>query len=200
MPYIGLTGNFGTGKSTVLNLFEQFGSTTISADLLVAEILQRPTTINAIASLLGHHVIKDQGELDKGRIASIIFDDSEKRKQVESIIHPLVFDEADKIYKQAQKKKLNPLVVFEVPLLFERGYEKHFDKTILVYCTKEITIKRLIAKGFSKEESLKRIRVQMPLEEKVKKADYIIDNSFSVENTKKQIEKLFISNSVFNIS
>ena len=198
MPYLGLTGNFGTGKSTVLTLFKQFSATTISADVLVADILQRQNTIDAIVKLLGLDVITLNGRIDKEKMASIIFDNPEKRKYVEVLIHPTVFDEAEKIYNQAQRKMRNALVVFEVPLLFEGGYENSFDKTIVVYCKEDIAINRLIAKGFSQEECLRRIRIQMPLEEKVRKADYIIDNSFSVENTSMQIEKLFSSDSVFN--
>jgi dephospho-CoA kinase len=188
MPYLGLTGNFGTGKSTVLSLFKELGAATISADWLVANILKRQNIVEAIAVLLGSHVITENGKLDKAMVASIIFDEPDKRKHVEAIIHPIVFEEAQQIRAQAKERKA--VIVFEVPLLFEGGYESHFDKTILVYCNPETAIRRLCAKGFSQEESLRRISAQMPLDEKLKKADYIIDNSLSYDDTKRQVKEL----------
>ncbi|HLC14893.1 MAG TPA: dephospho-CoA kinase [Thermodesulfovibrionia bacterium] len=189
MPYLGLTGNFGTGKSTILSLFNELGAVTISADMLVADILQRQDIIEAVAALLGSDVITEHRTLDKAMVASIIFDEPDKRKRVEAIIHPVVFEEAEQIRFKAKKR--NAVIVFEVPLLFEGQYESHFDKTILVYCNAETAIRRLCAKGFSKEESLRRISAQMPIEEKLKKADYIIDNSLSYDNTKRQARELF---------
>lgn len=180
MPTIGLTGGFGTGKSSVLKLFKKLGAHTVDSDKLVANILKRPVIINKLAKILGKEVsLKRNGRLvlKKKRVADIIFSDPEKRKAVEKIIHPEVLKEIKAVTKMIYSKEKEATIVVEVPLLFETGFDKYFDKTIVVYCNKETAINRLMKKGFSREEALKRIHAQMPISKKRKLADYSINNS-----------------------
>ncbi|MDO8282849.1 MAG: dephospho-CoA kinase [Thermodesulfovibrionia bacterium] len=180
MPTIGLTGGFGTGKSTVLKLFKKLGAHTVDSDKLVADILKRPVIINKLVKILGKEITqKRNGKLIliKSRIAKIIFADPEKRKAVENIIHPEVLKEIKAIRKTIYSKDKSATIVIEVPLLFETGFDKYFDKTVVVYCNREIAINRLMNKGFSREEILKRIRAQMPISRKKKLADYSINNN-----------------------
>jgi dephospho-CoA kinase len=192
MPTIGLTGGFGTGKSAVLRLFGKFGAETVDSDKIVHNILKNPAVIKKIASILGEGVLKKRGiaiSLDKRRIADIIFNDAEKRIAVEKIIHPKVMREIKALMKEKLSKDPSLMVVAEVPLLFEAGYEKYFDNVIVVSCKREIAISRLMKKGFNREDTLKRIRAQMPLSRKKTLADFVIDNNNGIKNTVSQVKR-----------
>lgn len=191
MPFVGLTGNFGMGKSTVLRLFKTLGAYTIDADELVRDIFKKPDPINRIAALMGKEVITKKHVLNKNRLASIIFNDPEKRKTLEGIIHPEVLKAAMNIKSTILLRDPHAIILFEVPLLFEAGYEKIFDRVIVVYCNKKTAITRLIRKGFSKEEAIKRMQAQMPISRKKAKADFLIDNNLSMSNTKLQVKRIF---------
>lgn len=197
MPVIGLTGGFGTGKSTALKLFKKLGAHTVDSDKLVAEILKRPAVIKKLTKVLGNEVAaKRAGKvyLLKKRIARIIFSDTEKRKAVEKIIHPEVLKEVKAITKKIYSKDRSATIVVEVPLLFETGFDKYFDKTVVVYCSREADINRLIKKGFSREEILKRISAQMPISKKIKLADHIIDNNGRADELEIKIKNLLAWN------
>ena len=179
------------GKSTALRLFGKLGAETVDSDKIVHNILQRPETIKKIASLLGESVLKKKGEtisLDKKRIADIIFNDPGKRIFIEKIIHPKVMREIKALMKEKLSKNPSVTIIFEIPLLFEAGYEKHFDKVIVVFCKRDIAIRRLLKKGFSKEDALKRMRAQMPVARKKALADFVIDNNDGVKKTEAQVK------------
>ena len=193
MPTIGLTGNFGMGKTAVLQLFNKSGAYTFNIDKFVHEILKRPGTIRKIAKALGKDVLTKKTttiSINKARVAKIIFDDAGKRKALEQIIHPQVL----KIIKTTEsgilKRDPFALIIFEVPLLFEAGYKKHFDKTIVVYCNKDTAINRLVKKGFSKDEAQKRLHAQLPITRKKKLADFAINNNYDISGTEKQVERI----------
>jgi len=192
MAYIALTGGFGAGKTTVLCMFKKLGASIIDVDKVVHKILKRQDTIKQITALLGEDVIKRSSRgvsLDKRRIADKIFDDPQKRRSIERIIHPLVLEEIKRI--SSERKRRRPLTIFEIPLLFEAGFERHFDYTIAVYCDRKTVIKRLLKKGFTESEALKRIRAQWPVERKVLLADFVIDNSNGMRKTEKQTRKIY---------
>jgi dephospho-CoA kinase len=193
MPYVALTGSFGTGKSTVLSMFEEMGAKTINADILVSNILKEYSVIKEISRFFGKSVIDSEGSLDKKILSAIIFEDKTKKCMLENFIHPLVFEKADKIRKTIDENSPHAVILFEVPLLFEGKYSQKFDKTIVVYCNRERAVERLISRGFPEQESLKRIDAQMPIEEKVKRADYVIDNTFEREKTYAQVIALYNS-------
>ncbi|GBE41590.1 MAG TPA: dephospho-CoA kinase [Nitrospirae bacterium] len=189
MPTIGLTGNFGMGKSAVLKMFGKMGAFTYDIDSFVHSILKRPAIIKSIVNALGKSVISKRS-LNKKRMAGLIFNDPEKRRALEKIIHPEVL----KLLKQAEakilKKDPKAIIVFEVPLLFEAGYEKHFDKTVVVYTNRKNAIKRLVRKGISKNESFSRMRAQMPISIKLKRSDYSINNNYSLKRTEKRVKRI----------
>ncbi len=173
-PLIALTGNYGSGKTTVLEIFKKLGAITINTDMLVSNILKRPEIINRIRSLLGDKVVKENGELDKKIIAEIIFREPEKRISLEDIIHPEVFNEIKSITTRINEKKI---VIIEIPVLFERGYEDRFDKIITVYAGEDDIFKRLKNNGLTDNEIKMRLKAQLPYHEKIKRSDFIIDNS-----------------------
>jgi dephospho-CoA kinase len=194
MQVIGLTGNFGTGKSTVLDMFRALGAQTFSVDDFVQIILTHPAVIQSIADLLGKKVLAPKAKspaLDKKKIADIIFSSPEKRKAVESIIHPEVFKAVKIKTSEVFSRDPSAIIIFEIPLLFEAGYEDQFARTVVVHCKRETALKRLTRKGFTRAEAAKRIRAQMALSEKKKRADYLIDNDSTLENSKKQVAALF---------
>lgn len=180
------------GKSTVLRLFGKLGAETVDSDKIVHNILQRPETIKKITSLLGEIVQKESGKaitLDKKRVADIIFNEPEKRISIEKIIHPKVMKEIKAVMKEKLSKKPSLTIIFEIPLLFEAGYEKHFDKVIVVFCKRDVAIRRLLEKGFSKEDALKRMRAQMPITRKKALADFVIDNNDGIRKAEAQVKR-----------
>jgi dephospho-CoA kinase len=194
MPTIALTGNFGMGKTTVLQLFNGLGAYTINIDDVVHAILDKPSIAKKISRLLGRDVLSNSsGELsiNKKRTAAIIFTDSEKRRELEQIIHPRVLKEIKRMVAAIARRKRDSVIVFEIPLLFEAGYERYFDSTITVHSTRKTAFKRLSKKGFSKNDSLKRMNAQMPISRKKKMADFLIDNNDSIEKTETRVKRVF---------
>lgn len=194
MPTIGLTGNFGMGKTTVLRLFRRLGAYTFSSDDYVHDILKKPGTIRKISKVLGEQVVSRtlrRVSLNRKRVADIIFNDTRKRRQVERIIHPEVLATMRTTASKILKKDRSAVVVFEVPLLFEAGYGKYFDHTVATYCTRENIAKRTRKKGFTEEEAFRRLRAQMPITKKIKLADFRINNNGEIKDTEKQVNRIF---------
>ena len=193
MSTIGLTGNFGMGKTTVLKMFGSMGARTFNIDSFVHSILEEPVTIKRIVMVLGSSVLSKRSKkpsLNKKRVASMIFNDPEKRRAVEKIIHPEVL----RLLKQAEarilKKEPEAVIVFEVPLLFEAGYEKHFNKTIVVFSSRRNALRRIEGKGFTKDDAFRRIRAQMPVSVKLKLSDYSINNNYGLQRTEKRVKRI----------
>ncbi len=194
MPVIGLTGNFGMGKSTVLELFHQLGAVTYNVDSFVHTILEHPVIVGKIADLLGSGVLvknSTKTSLDRKRVAQIIFMDARKRKAVEGLVHPKVIEAVKRASSEALKKDKSALIIVEMPLLFEAGYESYFDKVIVVHCSRRIAFSRLSEKGFTEEEAAGRTGAQMAISEKKRKADFLIDNGGTIADTKRQAEAIY---------
>jgi len=194
MPTIGLTGNFGMGKSTVLKLFRKLGARTFSSDDYVHEILIKPVIIKRLSDALGEQVISVTGKkrsINKKVMADVIFSDPRKRKQAEKIIHPEVMKMIRTDAAGILKKDRSAVIVFEVPLLFEAGYGKHFDHTATTHCTRSNIAKRAGKKGFTKQEAFRRLRAQMPITQKKKLADFRINNNGEIEDTEKQVRRIY---------
>jgi dephospho-CoA kinase len=191
MVKVGLTGSIGTGKSTVAQIFKQLGAYVIDADKIVHSLLKRDDVKKKIKDIFGD-VFDDNGEVDKKKLASIVFSNPEKKKLLENILHPLVFQEIQNWLKEIEKKDPEGVAVAEVPLMIETGSYKNYDKVIVVYAPENLQLKRLLKKGMSEEEAIKRIKSQMPIDEKVKYADIVIYNTGSIEELKKSVEDIYI--------
>jgi dephospho-CoA kinase len=189
MLIIGLTGNFGMGKSNVLSAFRGLGAVTLDSDLIVGALLNETDVIAQIRDMLGDDVILPDGKLDKKGVAGKVFSNHELKGKLEALIHPLVFGRVEEFVGRIKEK--DRIVIIEVPLLFEGKYEDRFKKIITVYAPEETAIGRLIDSGFSREEALARLRSQLPIEVKKERADYTIDNSGTREETVKQVEKIY---------
>ncbi len=190
MLKVGLTGSIGTGKSTVAKIFKELGAYVIDADQIVHSLLKEESVKEKIREILGN-VFDDKGEIDKKKVAEIIFNNPEKKKQLEALIHPLVFERIQEKIKNIEKKDPDAVVVVEVPLMIETGSYKNYDVVIVVYAPEEIQLKRLLNRGMEKEDALKRIKSQMPIDEKVKYADIVIENTGTLEELKKKVENVY---------
>ena len=167
-----LTGSIATGKSTAAALLSSLGFHIIDADKVAHQVLNVQSS--TISEMFGAELIKD-GEVDRKALGSIVFTDSTKRKELEDLLHPLIYDEIERQSLALDKKK--KLYLVDIPLFFE-GERYPIEKSIVVYATKEQQLQRLMARnGYAQEEAQSRIDTQMPVEEKRKKATYVIENS-----------------------
>jgi dephospho-CoA kinase len=188
MLLVALTGNYGMGKSTVLSLFRKLGVSTLDADEIVDSLFRRKKILEKIRQLMGDSVFHNSGSLNKRKVAEIIFKNARLRHSVEDILHPFVFE---KIKDFLKKMNINDnILIIAVPLVYERAYEDKFDETIVVHTTKETALHRLGMKGVSTRDALLRLKTQMPIEEKMKRADFLINNDGPLNETTVQVEKL----------
>jgi dephospho-CoA kinase len=186
---VGLTGNYGMGKSAVLSVFQKLGALTLDTDKIVSSLLAEKDVLVKIRDILGDAVFHKDGSLNKRKVAEIIFRDEALRHSIEDILHPLVFGKIDLFLK----KNVSPckVAVIEVPLLFERGYQERFDKTITVYCKEEEALARLGKEGINRDDALLRLRSQLPVAEKIRRSHFAIDNNGSIAETERQAEKIY---------
>lgn len=188
---IGLTGSIATGKSTVSLMFDDFGIPVIDADKVARQVVEPgEKAYNDIVHTFGEHIVKEDNTLDRQKLGSIVFADEEKRKKLNSIIHPeirkKILHDRDQLVKQGVRS-----VVLDIPLLYESKLTHYVDKVIVVSVDAKVQLERLMARNnFTEEEARQRISSQMPVKEKAKLADAVIDNNGTKTETYEQLEKL----------
>ncbi|EAD9018123.1 dephospho-CoA kinase [Listeria monocytogenes] len=185
---IGLTGSVATGKSTVSNMIQQAGIPLVDADIAARKVVEPGTEgLKEIVAYFGEEILLADGTLDRAKLGEIIFKDKEKREKLNGITHPRVKDymlEARERFFRAGEE----LVFFDIPLLFESHLESLVDQIVVVWTTPETELKRLMERNnLTKEDALRRIESQMGIDEKARKADFVIDNNESLEKTQKQV-------------
>jgi len=195
MNVVALTGGVASGKSTVLKMFMRLGAFGIDCDVLSREAL-RPCTSAwwSVVKAFGKDILRRDLEIDRPKLREIVFSDEEKRRTLERIVHPEVrrmLKERLNAIKTLTAGERGVLVVVDVPLLFELGMQSEFGHVIVVYASEAVRLRRLLQRGFSREIAMKIMRAQMPLEEKVKHADFVIYNEDSKEETEKEVRKIF---------
>ncbi|EAD1385815.1 dephospho-CoA kinase [Listeria monocytogenes] len=185
---IGLTGSVATGKSTVSNLIQQAGIPLVDADIAARKVVEPGTEgLKEIVAYFGEEILLADGTLDRAKLGEIIFKDKEKREKLNEITHPRVKDymlEArERFFRSGEE-----LVFFDIPLLFESHLESLVDQIVVVWTAPETELKRLMERNnLTKEDALRRIESQMGIDEKARKADFVIDNNESLEKTQKQV-------------
>jgi len=189
MLIAGLTGNYGMGKSYVLSVFRELGAVVLDSDEIVHHLLQDKKVIVRVKKILGEKIEREGGSIDKKVIAKLIFDNSKLRKKLEVLLHEMVFGEIKKSLRKIKEKRC--IVVVEVPLLFEGGYQDRFDTTMTVYTTQKAVIERLMKSGISRGNALKRLKAQLPIQIKKRRADFLIDNNASKQKTFRQVKKIY---------
>jgi dephospho-CoA kinase len=195
MIIAGLTGTIGTGKSTVAKMFADMGAFIIDSDLIAHQVVEpgKPAW-QAIKDYFGAGVLNDDQTLNRQRLADLVFNDPEKLHQLNCIVHPEVLKED---LRQVEEKRLidpDGIIIEDIPLLLEVGPEvarKLVDKIIVVYCSPEIQLRRLIARGMSEEDASNRIKNQIPVKEKMQFADFVINNDGSLDETKQQVQSIY---------
>ena len=193
MILVGLTGGVATGKSTVAKMFKQCGAVVIDADLLARDVVKpgKPAW-REIVTLFGKTVLNPDRSLDRQALGSIVFRNRTKRRQLECIIHPRVAREQQRLVRRVAKRKPHAVVIYEVPLLFEAGVDRRVDTIIVVTADRETQIVRLTKRnGLSRAEALRRIRSQMPMALKTRKADFVLDGTASRSSLRAKVCGMF---------
>ncbi|MBW2289619.1 MAG: dephospho-CoA kinase [Deltaproteobacteria bacterium] len=195
----GLSGGIGSGKSTVAALLAKLGAHVIDADAIVHE-LQSPGSpvLQELAEAFGEGILDESGALDRAALGAIAFQDPDARNRLGSIMHPKVGVEMMSQLAAARDTGVG-VIVLDIPLLFEgmkagTGITSQlgFDATIVVHVPEALQIERQIARdGCTREEALRRIRAQLPIDEKREMADCVIDNAGSLEETERQVRELY---------
>ena len=186
--FIGITGGIATGKSTVSEMVRELGFTVIDADVIARQVVEPgEEAYKQIIEKFGEDVLLVNGEIDRKKLGEIIFNHPEKRLLLNSIVHPFVrkkmLEEKERAIQNNEKA-----LFLDIPLLFESKLFSYVDKIIVVYVDEELQLQRLMKRNqLTKEEALSRIRSQISIEEKRQKADKVIDNRGTLEETKNQL-------------
>lgn len=180
-----LTGSIATGKSTVVEMLSRYGFSVIDADTIAHQILDRQQA--AVSEMFGIECIED-GKVNRKTLGAMVFADPAKRKELESLLHPLIYDEIEQ--QALLRDAVQEPYIIDIPLFFEGG-RYPIEKALVVYTTKEQQLKRLMQRdGYNKEDALKRIESQIDIEEKKKRATYMIDNTGDLDQLRYECEKV----------
>jgi dephospho-CoA kinase len=185
---IGLTGGIASGKSLVSRTLQGLGLTVIDADEVSHELMAKDKVVKQrVVETFGTAVLTAGGEIDRERLGQIVFRDQERRRQLEQIMHPGILA---RLWLKARESKAD--VVLDIPLLIEQGGHERVDVVVVVYTTRERQIQRLMGRDrISRAEAVRRVDAQLPLEEKVSHAHYVINNSGTEEETVDQATRFF---------
>lgn len=193
MLTVGLTGGIASGKSHVTAILQELGCNCIDADQ-IARLVVEPgqPAYDEIVSEFGQDILQEDGTLDRARLGTIVFSNEDRRLRLNAIVHPRVHDYQQKWLESVAASNPQAIAIIDAALMIESGGYRKFDKLVVVHCSKQAQLERLMKRnGLSKDEALKRIASQMPAEEKLKLADFAIDTSGSLEDTRAQVIALF---------
>jgi dephospho-CoA kinase len=189
MLKVALTGGIATGKTYVREKFESLGVPTIDADVLARDAV-RPSspTLQLVVDRFGRGILLPDGTLDRTALAAIIFADDQARKDLEAIIHPTVYTAIAAWLLRLAQKGAPPIAVADIPLLYETASAGQFDRVVVSWCTEDKQIQRVVQRdGLTEADVRQRLAAQIPIKEKVRRADYVIDTNGSFENTERQV-------------
>jgi dephospho-CoA kinase len=192
---IGLTGGIATGKSTVAAMLVERGALLVDADQVAREVVMPgEPALEAVASTFGQAVIHTDGTLNRKALGEIVFNNRDGLMQLESILHPAIRNRMQQRIRQYEEQNPRQLVVADIPLLYETGQEELYEGIMVVYVPQQLQLTRLMERnGLAQEEALRRIGLQMDIEQKRSRADWVIDNSSSLEQTKRQVDEFWKS-------
>lgn len=188
---LGLTGSIATGKSTVAGLFAREKIPIVDADLIARQVIEPgQRAYNEVVQVFGRDILMDDQSINRGKLGALIFNNQQKRDQLNQIVHPVIIDqliaERDRLIKSG-----HPLIVLDIPLLYELDLVELVDQVVVVYTTAENQLARLMARDqLTEAEAKQRINSQLSIEEKKQRANYLIDNNSSKEETEAQFLQL----------
>jgi len=192
---VGLTGGIACGKSHILREFHKLGVYTIDADEIAhSVILPGTSAYKELLDTFGKKILASDDTIDRKTLGQVIFSDEEARQKLNEIVHPQVRQEEARLTSEfeAAKDPQSPIIMVDAALMVETGSYRKYDFIVVVYCHPKIQLRRLISReGLSEEKAIQRICSQMPLLDKIKYADYIIENSSRLSETNEQVKHVF---------
>lgn len=184
---LGITGGIATGKSTVVDTFKKYDFPVVDADIIAREVVKPHTpALKKVAATFGAGILQSDGSLDRQKLGQLIFNDSQKRQTLNQLLAPFLQEAITKQIKDAAQS--SPLVIADIPLLFEAGYDKVVDQVAVVYIPESLQIQRLIKRDqITNKEAQQKISSQLPIEEKKRRAHVVFDNQESFTSTCQQV-------------
>ena len=183
---IGLTGGIASGKSTVSKYLVEKGFKVYDADKIAKDISEKKSVQEEIILTFGNKILDKNGNIDRKKLKEIVFENKEKLEKLNGIIHPKVID----FYKELKEKNTDKVIIFDVPLLFESGIDKFCNKILVIISDYEVQLNRIIERDkINRELAEKIIRSQLSNEERIKKADVVIENNSNLEDLFKKVER-----------
>jgi dephospho-CoA kinase len=191
---VGLTGGIATGKTTISRTFAGLGCVTVDADAVVAR-LYRPGAAGheALVRTYGRAILQTDGEIDRRKLADLAFADADASKRLNALIHPLVLEEEERAF-EAERSRFpdrERIFIVEATLLLEAGGRARYDRIVVIDTPAELQIERGVGRGMAREEVARRIAHQMPREERLRHADYVIDNSRDARTAEIDTHRVF---------
>jgi len=189
----GLTGGIASGKSTVAGMFAELGAKIIDADRLGHELLRAPLPAHQeVLQRFGGGILDSAGEIDRKRLGALVFADPAKLQALNAILHPRIIGRVEELAAHYHAQDPRAVVLVDAALIYEAAVQNRFAKVLVAWCRPEQQIERLMANtGMSRTEAERRIAVQMPVEEKRRRADYVIDCSGSVEDSRARVQTVY---------
>jgi dephospho-CoA kinase len=192
MIIVGVTGNIATGKSTVASFFKELGAYTIDWDELAREAVRPYSKAwKEIAKHFGKGILNADLNIDRQKLADIVFSDKTELAKLNQIVHPHVFEMDERTTNEIKRGDPDALIIKDIPLLFEVTRHVFVDKVIVVAASEETQLRRLQEKGMDRKDAKRRIESQLPSEQKVKAADFVIHNDGPLEDTRRQVEDTY---------
>jgi dephospho-CoA kinase len=193
MLRVGLTGGIATGKSTVGAMFVELGCHLIESDHITHQLFEPGQAVHAaVVKQFGNRILAPDGTIDRRILGDIVFKDPQARAKLNGLVHPAIIQRQQEWLQEMEAQDPHGIAIVDAALMIEVGTYKNYDKVIVVTCSPEMQRERLRARSpLSEEEIESRIRSQMPAEEKIKYADFVIDNSGSIESTRVQVETAY---------
>lgn len=193
MLHVGLTGNIASGKSCAASLFAEMGAHIIDADKVVHQLLASGSQTHArIVEAFGEEILDPGGEIDRRRLGQVVFSDPEKRALINSLTHHAVGAEILRRIFELEQSSTRGILIVDAALIVETGGHKMYDRLIVVTCDPALQLSRLMSRdGLTEAEARARMDSQMPIEEKLKLADYTIDTSGRLKQTQDQVEAIY---------
>jgi dephospho-CoA kinase len=189
MLKVGLTGGLASGKTFVAAVLEQLGCRVVSSDRLGHEAIRRDgESFARVIEEFGNGILGADGEIDRSRLGKIVFSDEAKLKKLSSLVHPYVLKKQESIFAQITAQDSGSIVVCEAAIMIETGSYSRYDRIVVAVCPPELQVRRYCAReGVSMTDALARLALQIPIEEKRKYADYVIDTAGTKQETKRQV-------------
>lgn len=192
MLIVGVTGSIGAGKTTFASMLKEKGAEVLDADLIAHEAMEPQSSVwREVVDEFGESVLGKNKEIDRKKLAEIVFANSEKLKALNRIVHPRVIERVNSKLKELRKEKPNTIAVIDAPLLIEAGMKEMLDLLVVVMTKEELRLARAAGLGLTVVEMRNRNEKQMPQAEKVRHADYIIENEGGLEELRRKAEDLW---------